>query len=364
MPLYTAVLRHRPVIDGAELSRPGAPELNAMADTFSLADVRTQRSLRHTPGGIELVGRSAAALRLQDLVRRVASRPNAALLVAERGVDVESVARELHLRSRPAGPFVSIACHAADATALEEDLFGAPMDDGSLEAVGTGSRIASALRGSLYLHEIADLPASLQARLARLARDGEARIGADVVALDVRIIASALPSIDAEVREHRFRPDLFRRLTASRLDVPALHDRPEDVPAMASRVLDETCAKEDVEPRMLTQAALALFGALTWPGNIAEVRALLERVVRETPVSAIQVEHLLPALQLNRAPAPFAPSGTLRDARQRFERDYIAAVLQHHAWRVADAARTLGIQRPNLYRKARQLGIPVVRCSE
>jgi DNA-binding NtrC family response regulator len=78
----------------------------------------------------------------------------------------------------------------------------------------------------------------------------------------------------------------------------------------------------------------------------------------------IQVEHLLPAVQLDRAPAPFAPSGNLREARLRFEREYIAAVLQHHSWRMADAAATLGIQRPNLYRKARQLGIPIARLSD
>jgi len=87
-------------------------------------------------------------------------------------------------------------------------------------------------------------------------------------------------------------------------------------------------------------------------------------VASATREPAIQVEHVLPALQLDRAPLPFAPAGTLREARLRFERDYIAAVLQHHGWRMADAAQTLGIQRPNLYRKARQLGIPLARGAE
>jgi DNA-binding NtrC family response regulator len=90
----------------------------------------------------------------------------------------------------------------------------------------------------------------------------------------------------------------------------------------------------------------------------------IERVVAETRGDVIQVEHLLPALQLLRAPAPFVPSGNLREARLRFERDYIVAVLQHHGWRMAEAAHTLGIQRPNLYRKARQLGIPLARLAD
>jgi len=113
-----------------------------------------------------------------------------------------------------------------------------------------------------------------------------------------------------------------------------------------------------------TQAALALLAALSWPGNLAELRAVIERAAAERGEGMIQVEHVLPALKLERAQAPFAPAGNLREARLRFERDYIAAVLQHHGWRMAEAANTLGIQRPNLYRKARQLGIPVARLSE
>jgi DNA-binding NtrC family response regulator len=113
-----------------------------------------------------------------------------------------------------------------------------------------------------------------------------------------------------------------------------------------------------------TQAALALFGALTWPGNLAELRTAVERVVADGGGDVIQIEHILPVLQLHRAHSPFVPSGNLREARQRFERDYIASVLQHHDWRMAPAAQALGIQRPNLYRKARQLGIPLVRVSE
>jgi DNA-binding NtrC family response regulator len=90
----------------------------------------------------------------------------------------------------------------------------------------------------------------------------------------------------------------------------------------------------------------------------------VRRVVADRAEDVIQIEHILPVLQLHRAHSPFVPAGNLREARQRFERDYIASVLQHHDWRMAPAAQALGIQRPNLYRKARQLGIPLVRVSE
>ena len=159
------------------------------------------------------------------------------------------------------------------------------------------------------------------------------------------------------------RDDLYRRLSASRIDLPPLATRRDDVPVLAMRVLDDWCAAQGTS-RGFTHAALALLEALTWPGNLAELRDVVERVAGGTHGETIQVEHLLPALRLDRAAIPFAPAGTLREARLRFERDYIAAVLQHHGWRMAEAAETLGIQRPNLYRKARQLGIPVARVSE
>jgi DNA-binding NtrC family response regulator len=165
------------------------------------------------------------------------------------------------------------------------------------------------------------------------------------------------------VHAHRFRADLYRRLAASRVDLPALRDRSEDVPALAAWLLDEECAAKGLARRTFTEAALALLGALTWPGNIAQLREVIQRVASEASHDVIHIEDFVAALKLDRAPAPVVPTASLREARLRFERDYIAAVLQHHGWRMAEAAQTLGIQRPNLYRKARQLGIPLARLS-
>jgi two-component system nitrogen regulation response regulator NtrX len=184
------------------------------------------------------------------------------------------------------------------------------------------------------------------------------------VAMTFRLIASAAPGIDADAHARRFRADLYRRLSTVRIDVPALRDRADDIPALASRILDELCQARDLPPRGFTQAALALLAALTWPGNLGELQAVLARVVADVPADLIQIEHLFPAISLDRAPARFVPTGNLREARLRFERDYIAAVLEHHDWKMADAAQTLGIQRPNLYRKARQLGITLTRATQ
>jgi two-component system nitrogen regulation response regulator NtrX len=326
------------------------------------------------------VGRSAAIARTQDLVCRAALAEGGVLLLAPRGADVDSVARGLHEQaSRPSGVFQRVDCAAADPSRLERLLFGAapaviPAD---LEWAARDSRIAAARGGTLFLKDVTDLPAFLQARIARVARDGEVRIDGEPVATDIRWIASAAsasgngaPGIDSDVQAGRFRGDLHRRLAASRIDLPPLGERAEDVPLLSVRLLEEWCAAGGRGPRAFTQPALALLSALTWPGNLAELQMVVERAAADAAQDAIQIEDVLAALKLDtlerleKAPARFVPSGSLRDARLRFERDYIAGGLQHHGWRMGEAARALGIQRPNLYRKARQLGIPLVRTSE
>ncbi len=316
---------------------------------------------------VELVGESPTIMRVKELVRRATTIDGGVLITGEAGVAVESIAANLHARSRHAtGAYVMVDCDASEPAQLDQLLFGsvaghAPLD---LEAVSGDSRVAPARGGTLFLRYVSELSAAAQARLARIARDGEVRVDGVPVATAWRLIASAPPTIDADVRAHRFRGDLFRRLSAVRIDVPSLRERPEDVPAIAVCLLDGLCASRELPTATLTQAALSLVSSLTWPGNVAELRDALERVVDANGDRVIQIEHVLPALHLHRAAAPFAPAASLREARLRFEREYISAVLQHHGWRMADAAQTLGIQRPNLYRKARQLGIPLTRVVE
>ena len=336
-----------------------------MADPLMLAEPR--RFARPGDGAVELIGRSAPITRVHELIRRGAALDGGALITAEAGAGVEAVARELHARGRSAAAsYIAVQCDAGDSASVDRLLFGQPAPEAptDLESVSADSCIAAARGGTLYLHNVTELRASAQAQLVRIARDGEVRIDGAPVATAVRFVASAQPGIDGDVHAHRFRADLYRRLSVVRIDLPPLRDRPDDVPALAMRLLDDACAATDRPPRTFTQAALALVGALTWPGNLAELRTAIERVVADSVDDVIQIEHILPVLQLHRARSPFVPSGNLREARLRFERDYIASVLQHHDWRMAPAAQALGIQRPNLYRKARQLGIPLVRVSE
>jgi two-component system nitrogen regulation response regulator NtrX len=199
----------------------------------------------------------------------------------------------------------------------------------------------------LFLTDLAELPAPVQQRLARLLRDGEVRLPrrSTPVALDVRVIASTGSRLDPGLRE-----DLLRRLPLV-IEVPSFRQRRDDVPAIAEAML----AARD-RRRRFTPAALTVLSALPWRRNTAELAGLLDRLVA-TRRGEIRQEDVLAEVQLDRAPA--RPTGSLRDARRAFEREFIAAVLRDHAWQMRDAARALGIERANLYRKARQLGIPL-----
>jgi two-component system nitrogen regulation response regulator NtrX len=130
---------------------------------------------------------------------------------------------------------------------------------------------------------------------------------------------------------------------------------------LVEHLVASLCDEARTPRKTMTQAAVTLLAAMPWRGNLFELRHAMSRVVATVPQATIQLEDILAHVRFDGALAPLAPSGTLRAARQQFERNYIALVLQHHRWRVGDAARALGIQRTNLYRKARQLGISVAR---
>lgn len=164
--------------------------------------------------------------------------------------------------------------------------------------------------------------------------------------LDVRVIASTNNRLDPGLRE-----DLLRRLPVV-VDLPSLRQRRGDVPAIAEAMLAARDRK-----RRFTPAALTVLAALPWRRNLVELEALLDRTIRAVGDGGIKQEDVLAQLSFDSAFAQRVPAGSLREARLRFERQYIAAVLEHHQWRMSEAARTLGIERANLYRKTRQLGI-------
>jgi DNA-binding NtrC family response regulator len=312
-----------------------------------------------------LFAHSPAMRLVADGVRAAAEAPGGVLVCGEPGSGRQVVARAIHAMARPDGPFVMVDCRNQDVSALEERLFGAatetPSTNGrrTAERLGRNSAVWEARGGTLLLAHVMDAPTRVQARLARLIRDGEAAFGDKraALALDLRPVATTEPNPEAVVADGRLRRDLFERLEHVRIDVPPLRRRREDVPLLAVHLLRQMSAARGSTPPRLSRSALALLAALPWPGNGRELGALLELLLQRGSRPVIELDDVLNHVRLDGISPRLEGGGTLRDAKARFERDWITAVLMKHHGRVGDAARALGIQRTNLYRKVRQLNV-------
>jgi DNA-binding NtrC family response regulator len=306
---------------------------------------------------LALAGPSAAAQHARAAFGAALRVAAPVLIAADAGLDADAVARAIHDRSRPSTPFIVIDCATSDAPALERDLFGVPSRASGhtdVDHVAASSAVLRARGGTLYLKNILELPAGAQRRLARIVRDREVGAGRRRIAIRGRVIAQTPASISAEVGEGHFRSDLFRRLSQVSIVIAGLHDRAEDIPELAARVTSELTGGQGPT---FTQAALTVLAAPRWSGNLDELRRVLDKIVRAVPNGVVRQEDVLAQLPIDRAFSRIAPDVSLREARRQFEREYIASVLERHRWRMSDAARTLGIERANLYRKTRQLGI-------
>lgn len=317
-----------------------------------------------TPAG--LAGTSPAMRSVMDLVQRASPGRCGILICGERGTGRETIARAIHANGGSRRPFVPIDCSLASPDDLEAHIFGvrsrrqAPVDRRNLERIGRDSLLLDARGGVLFLENVTDLPARLQTRLVRVLRDSEIVLDAnhETVPLEVRPIASAKSANGSSIDDGRLRPDLFERLSLVRIDVPPLRQRREDIPALANHFLKELCRANGRPVKTLTRAAHTVLSALPWRGNLPELRIFLERLVLLVPNGLIRLEDVLAHTRLEGSNiSPTGYDATLRQARARFERDYIAGVLQQNHGRIAEAARVLGLQRTNLYRKMRHLNL-------
>ncbi len=306
---------------------------------------------------LPLLGESDAVRRARQGLEAAAASRTAILLLAEPGCDPRGIAEFLHRGGRRREPMVSIDCGAAEAADLDRWLFGASHRRravGDLEPLGRGAAVVEAGAGTLFLENVEELPASAQRRLTRLLRDGEARVASrqQLVPLAFRLVASTTHDLDTETKEGRFRSDLLKRFVSGRVVVPALRERPGDLRAIIDRVLRD---RGDGD-RTFTQPALTTLAALPWTRNLDELVEVLAAIAGDAGDIVTQ-EDVLAHVPID---GPFTRRDltvSLREARRRFEREYISAVLARHQWRMSDAAETLGIERANLYRKTRQLGI-------
>jgi DNA-binding NtrC family response regulator len=349
---------------------PSARDLDALLanarEQARLASTASQGS-QHVELSLGIVGTSVAMRATMELVHRAAAARCGIALCGERGTGREMIARVIHAHgATPGSPFIKVDCSTgSSAEDVELELFGvvpkrtgAP-DRQNLERLGASSRLLEAAGGVLFLKNVVDLSTRAQARLGRILRDQSVVVDGsnNPARLDIRPIASFDGSTGNAADERRLRPELHERLTLIRIDLPPLKQRREDIAVLATHFLKELCQSNGQPLKTLTRPALTLLSALPWPGNVPELRTLLERLLLLVPGGLIRLEDVLAHTQIETGVSPIGIDATLRNARARFERDYIAAVLHHHHGRIADAAKVLGVQRTNLYRKMRRLNL-------
>ena len=322
------------------------------------------RQLRQRLGKHEIVWKGEAMRRVMAQLERVAASESRVCIFGETGTGKELVARTIHERSpRSAGPFVTLNCAAVPAELIESELFG--HEKGSFTGA-SGRHIGKfeqADQGTIFLDEIGDMPLNMQAKLLRVLEEGEVeRIGGDKpVSVSVRVVVATHRDLEARVREEKFRQDLFHRIHVFPLVLPPLRERRDDIPALMEHFAGQVCAQNGWKPVPFTPDAIEALQSHAWPGNVRELRNMVERLMllaTDGQVDLVTVQIALPKSASAGSPAPVGiGSGALAERVQSFERDVIVAELKRNHQNMSLAAKTLGLERSHLYKKAEQLGI-------
>lgn len=320
--------------------------------------------------GVEmtLMGNSPSMLAVCAQIARVAPTNSRVLITGPAGSGKEVAARMIHTQSkRAAGPFVVLNCATLAPGRFEEELFGAEENAGQPVRRGLLER---AHRGTLLLDEVADMPLETQGKIARaLQMQTFERVGGAVpVKVDVRVVATTSRDLQQEIAERRFREDLFYRLAVVPLRLPALRERPEDIPALARYFLEGCAESAGLPLRDLSVDALACLQTYEWPGNIRELRNLMERMLIMAPASARVQEpiraEMLPEIVRNGAPSMTCLTSEadvmslpLREARDMFETQYLQVQLMRFGGNISRTANFVCMERSALHRKLKQLGV-------
>ncbi len=322
-------------------------------------DLELQR-LREDTEWPEIIGQSVAVKALRQQLKLMAGTNGRVLIYGESGVGKELVARAIHRSSQRAeGPFVEVNCAAIPEDQIESELFGHRRTglDGTLDhKIG---KLQKAHGGTFFLDEVGDMSLKTQAKLLRALDEHRFEpIGAPhSIQVDARVIAATNKNLEREIERGNFREDLFYRLNVIPFTVPPLRDRAEDVPHLASHFLNEYAISYGRKPKELSDEAIDALRGYTWPGNVRELRNLMERLIILHPQRRIEVRHL--SLDSGRKQAAPKSDGftTLHEVKEAAERDYILKKLDETNGNVTRASELLGLERSNLYRKMKALGI-------
>jgi len=319
------------------------------------------RQLRQRLGKHEIVWQGEAMRKIMAQIERVAASETRVCILGETGTGKELVARTLHDRStRASAPFITLNCAAVPAELIESELFGHEKGSFTGAAGRHLGKFEQAEHGTIFLDEIGDMPLQMQAKLLRVLEENEVeRVGGEKpVRVDVRVLVATHRDLSAQVRDGKFRQDLFHRIYVFPLTLPSLRERREDIPALIEHFAAQVSAQNNWRPVPFTPEAVATLQAQSWPGNVRELRNMVERLMLLATEGVVDLETVRLALPATGSGAVIAGgSGSLADRVQGFEREVILSELRRSQYNVAAAARALDMERSHLYKKAEQLGI-------
>ncbi|MGD8978890.1 MAG: sigma-54 dependent transcriptional regulator [candidate division WOR-3 bacterium] len=311
---------------------------------FSIEElvVRIRSNIRQPgEGKPKIIGTSKRMQTVMDMLDKIAATDSTVLLLGESGTGKELFAREIHNRSkRSKGSFVTFSCAALPETLLESELFG--YKKGAFTGA-TGDKdglFKVADDGTFFLDEVGDAPASVQVKILRLLEEREiVPLGSTrPVKVNVRLIAATNKDLAEELKEERFREDLYYRLNVIPLILPPLRQRRDDIPVLAAHFLNEICSREELGERKLMKPAIEVLRRYEWPGNVRELRHVIERAAVLSDSHSINAEHLgLPKIRAK--------------SLSQLQEEEIERVINECSGNVTKAAKLLGVSRATLYRR-------------
>jgi two-component system nitrogen regulation response regulator NtrX len=323
-----------------------------------------------------MVGEGAAIDALRADIARAAPSNGRVLVFGENGTGKELVARNIHAQSlRASGPFVEVNCAAIPEELIESELFGHTRGAFTGALVAKKGKFELADGGTLFLDEVGDMTLKTQAKVLRVLQEQRVEPvgGSASVSVDVRVIAATNKNLEEEIRQGRFREDLFFRLNVIPFHVPPLRERRGDIPLLTRHFLAQISAEYGRRPKEVGAQALQALEAYPWPGNVRELRNIVERLVIMTPGERIERDHLPASFGLaptaaaaeEPASAAAAPEfGSLAEAREDFEKRYIWRKYQECGGNMSRTAEALQVERSNLYRKMKGYGLLPSRKGE
>ena len=326
---------------------------------------RVNETLRRQVGQDEqLNGQSVAINTVRATLKRVAPTGSRVLITGPAGVGKEIAARTIHQWSpRAKAPFIVVSAAMMSPERVEEELFGSESD-----GVARPGLLEQAHGGTLFLDEIADMPITTQGKILRVLTDQSYhRVGGQrPVKVDVRVLSATSRNLGEEIAAGRFREDLYYRLNVVPVKLPPLRDRREDIPELANHFLARFAAERRISAPSLSADAVAALQAHDWPGNVRQLRNVMERTIILAPgdrVSCIEVDLLPSEIIDSQAPAGVSSASMtimgspLREARESFEREYLKIQIRRFSGNISRTASFIGMERSALHRKLKALGI-------